>query len=95
MAVPRNSLRGFLTNARGALRSAIETNQKITFVIGNESAGEHDSCSTMALQTHELQTLIRCHVQFYTRTFGLCRRPKMPLAHFTCQSRIFQLLIFS
>ncbi len=40
MAVPRTSLRGFLTHARSALRAAVETNQKITFVIGNESAGK-------------------------------------------------------
>ncbi|KAJ4293627.1 Exopolyphosphatase [Kalmusia sp. IMI 367209] len=39
MAVPRNSLRGFLAQARSTLRAAIESSQKITFVIGNESAG--------------------------------------------------------
>lgn len=38
MAVPRNSLRGFLAQARTALRTAIDSNQKVTFVIGNESA---------------------------------------------------------
>ncbi|KAF2125473.1 exopolyphosphatase-like protein [Dothidotthia symphoricarpi CBS 119687] len=38
MAVSRTSLRGFLTQARGALRAAVGSNQKITFVIGNESA---------------------------------------------------------
>ncbi|KAH8641242.1 hypothetical protein IG631_04183 [Alternaria alternata] len=48
MAVPRNTLRGFLTHARGALRSAIETSQKITFVIGNESADlDSMSCSIL------------------------------------------------
>ncbi|KAB2110428.1 hypothetical protein AG0111_0g774 [Alternaria gaisen] len=48
MAVPRNSLRGFLTHARGALRSAIEASQKITFVIGNESADlDSMSCSIL------------------------------------------------
>jgi len=48
MAVPRNSLRAFLTHARGALRSAIETSQKITFVIGNESADlDSMSCSIL------------------------------------------------
>jgi exopolyphosphatase len=40
MATPKNSLRGFLIHAKGALRSAIDSKQKITFVIGNESAGE-------------------------------------------------------
>jgi hypothetical protein len=40
MAVPRNSVRGFLSHAKSALYSAIESNQKITLVIGNESAGE-------------------------------------------------------
>ncbi|KAF3039030.1 Exopolyphosphatase [Didymella heteroderae] len=38
MAAPRNSLRGFLTHAKTALRSAISSNQKVTLVIGNESA---------------------------------------------------------
>jgi hypothetical protein len=38
MTVPRNSLRGFLAQARSALRSAIESSQKVTIVIGNESA---------------------------------------------------------
>lgn len=41
MAVPRSSLRGFLAHAKGALRVAIESKQKVTFVIGNESAGKH------------------------------------------------------
>jgi hypothetical protein len=49
MAVPRNSLRGFLTHARGALRTAIDSNQNITFVIGNESAGEQNRLIPMAL----------------------------------------------
>lgn len=40
MVVPRNSLRGFLTHAKGALRAAIDSSQKVTLVIGNESAGE-------------------------------------------------------
>lgn len=43
MAVSRNSLRGFLTSAKAALRAAIDSSQKITFVIGNESAGEDAS----------------------------------------------------
>lgn len=38
MAVPRSSLRGFLAHAKTALRSAISSNQKVTLVIGNESA---------------------------------------------------------
>lgn len=40
MAVPRPSLRGFLVQAKNALRNAIESSQKVTLVIGNESAGE-------------------------------------------------------
>jgi hypothetical protein len=40
MVVPRNSLRGFLAHAKGALRNAIEKSEKVTLVIGNESAGE-------------------------------------------------------
>jgi exopolyphosphatase len=39
MAVPRTSLRGFLAHAKSALRNAIDSNQKVTLVIGNESAG--------------------------------------------------------
>ena len=39
MAVPRNSLRSFLVLAKETLRNAIDQSQKITFVIGNESAG--------------------------------------------------------
>ncbi|KAF2743513.1 DHH phosphoesterase [Sporormia fimetaria CBS 119925] len=38
MAVTRNSLRGFLAQARSALRTAIDSRQRITIVIGNESA---------------------------------------------------------
>ncbi|KAJ4346881.1 Exopolyphosphatase [Didymosphaeria variabile] len=38
MAVPRNSLRGFLAHARSALRGAVESSQKVTIVVGNESA---------------------------------------------------------
>ncbi|KAF1996960.1 exopolyphosphatase-like protein [Amniculicola lignicola CBS 123094] len=38
MPVPRTSLRGFLAQAKGALRAAIDSSQKVTFVIGNESA---------------------------------------------------------
>jgi exopolyphosphatase len=45
MAVARNSLRGFLTHAKDALRSAIKSNQKVTLVIGNESAGQHLQCT--------------------------------------------------
>ncbi|KAK7189797.1 exopolyphosphatase [Paraphaeosphaeria sporulosa] len=48
MTVPRNSLRGFLTQARGALRGAIETSQNVTIVIGNESADlDSMSCSIL------------------------------------------------
>jgi exopolyphosphatase len=39
MAVPRNSLRGFLAHAKTSLRTAIDSSQKVTLVIGNESAG--------------------------------------------------------
>ncbi|KAI8933345.1 hypothetical protein NX059_009967 [Plenodomus lindquistii] len=46
MAVPRNSLRGFLTQARSALRAAIDSSQKVTLVVGNESADlDSMSCS--------------------------------------------------
>ena len=39
MAVSNNSLRSFLVLAKRTLRNAIDRSQKITFVIGNESAG--------------------------------------------------------
>ncbi|KAK8187168.1 hypothetical protein HDK77DRAFT_280175 [Phyllosticta capitalensis] len=38
MAFPRNSLRNFLVHAKKALRTAISNDEKVTFVIGNESA---------------------------------------------------------
>ncbi|KAF2198544.1 exopolyphosphatase-like protein [Delitschia confertaspora ATCC 74209] len=38
MALPRNSLRGFLVQAKAAIRTAIDKRQRIAFVIGNESA---------------------------------------------------------
>ncbi|KAF2140290.1 uncharacterized protein K452DRAFT_310049 [Aplosporella prunicola CBS 121167] len=38
MAFPRNSIRNFLVHAKSALRTAISENQKVTFVVGNESA---------------------------------------------------------
>ena len=49
MAVARNSLRGFLTHAKDALRSAIKSNQKVTLVIGNESAGQHLQCTNESI----------------------------------------------
>jgi len=45
MAFPRNSLRAFLSHAKIALRSATEQSQKVTLVIGNESA-DLDSLSS-------------------------------------------------
>lgn len=39
MAVPRNSLRAFLGQAKVNLQRAISKNEKVTLVIGNESAG--------------------------------------------------------
>ncbi|KAF1936351.1 DHH phosphoesterase [Clathrospora elynae] len=48
MVVPRTSLRGFLTHAKDALRAAIDSSQKITLVIGNESADlDSMSCSIL------------------------------------------------
>jgi hypothetical protein len=49
MAVARNSLRGFLTHAKDALRSAIKSNEKVTLVIGNESAGQHLQCTNESI----------------------------------------------
>ncbi|KAH7413891.1 DHHA2 domain-containing protein [Phaeosphaeria sp. MPI-PUGE-AT-0046c] len=51
MAVPRNSLRSFLAHAKGALRNAIESSQKVTLVIGNESA-DLDSMSSSILYAY-------------------------------------------
>ncbi|KAF2646674.1 DHH phosphoesterase [Massarina eburnea CBS 473.64] len=48
MAVQRSSLRAFLATARGSLRAAIDSSQKITFVIGNESADlDSMTCSVL------------------------------------------------
>ncbi|KAH7067894.1 DHHA2 domain-containing protein [Paraphoma chrysanthemicola] len=48
MAVPRTSLRGFLVYAKNALRDAIASSQKVTLVIGNESADlDSMSCSIL------------------------------------------------
>jgi exopolyphosphatase len=43
MAVPRTSLRNFLVQAKSTLRTAISQGQKVTLVIGNESAGINTS----------------------------------------------------
>lgn len=51
MAFPRNSLRAFLSHAKSALRSAIEHSQKVTFVIGNESA-DLDSLSSSLIYAY-------------------------------------------
>ncbi|KAF2276447.1 DHH phosphoesterase [Westerdykella ornata] len=51
MAIPRTSLRGFLTHARNALRTAINLNQKVTLVIGNESA-DLDSMTSPVLYAY-------------------------------------------
>ncbi|KAH8732054.1 exopolyphosphatase-like protein [Phaeosphaeriaceae sp. PMI808] len=48
MAVPRKSIRGFLAHAKSALRNAIGSSQKVTLVIGNESADlDSMSCSIL------------------------------------------------
>ncbi|KAF2703438.1 exopolyphosphatase-like protein [Pleomassaria siparia CBS 279.74] len=48
MAVPRKSLRGFLAQAKDALRTAVVSSQKITLVVGNESADlDSMTCSLM------------------------------------------------
>jgi exopolyphosphatase len=49
MAVARTSLRGFLTHAKDALCSAIKSNEKVTLVIGNESAGQHLQCTNESI----------------------------------------------
>jgi tRNA G18 (ribose-2'-O)-methylase SpoU len=39
MALSRTSMRTFLIQAKSTLRNALKTGQKVTLVIGNESAG--------------------------------------------------------
>ena len=39
MAFPRNSLRAFLNHAKRGLAQAVNGDQKINIVVGNESAG--------------------------------------------------------
>lgn len=39
MALPRTSVRNFLVQAKASLRTARSQGQQVTFVIGNESAG--------------------------------------------------------
>lgn len=51
MAFPRNSLRAFLSHAKTALLSAIEQSQKVTLVIGNESA-DLDSLSSSLIYAY-------------------------------------------
>jgi exopolyphosphatase len=52
MAVPRNSLRGFLAHAKTSLRTAIDSSQKVTLVIGNESAGARLSRLPINIESH-------------------------------------------
>jgi exopolyphosphatase len=40
MAIPRNSLGAFLKQAKVSLKRAIDQKEKVTLVIGNESAGK-------------------------------------------------------
>ncbi|KAI9822626.1 MAG: Exopolyphosphatase [Pycnora praestabilis] len=51
MALPRNSLRGFLAHAKSALQTGIEKSQKVTIVIGNESA-DLDSLTSAILYAY-------------------------------------------
>ncbi|KAF2465144.1 DHH phosphoesterase [Lindgomyces ingoldianus] len=51
MAIPRHSLRGFLAYAKGALRSSIDSSQRVTLVIGNESA-DLDSMTSSVLYAY-------------------------------------------
>ncbi|MCJ1365900.1 Exopolyphosphatase [Acarospora aff. strigata] len=65
MAFPRNSLRAFLSHAKIVLRSTIEQSQKITLVIGNESA--------------DLDSLTSCIVYAYVRSCSPPRDAFTPL----------------
>jgi hypothetical protein len=40
MVLPRTSMRNFLLQAKASLRTAISKGEKVTLVIGNESAGK-------------------------------------------------------
>ncbi|KAF2269472.1 exopolyphosphatase-like protein [Lojkania enalia] len=62
MPLPRTSLRGFLAYAKGALRTAIDSSQRITFVIGNESA-DLDSMTCSVLYAY-LRSMVPPHNAF-------------------------------
>jgi len=49
MAIPRNSLGAFLKQAKASLKKAIDQKEKVTLVIGNESAGTF--CCSRLLET--------------------------------------------
>ncbi|KAL8697664.1 MAG: hypothetical protein Q9201_007011 [Fulgogasparrea decipioides] len=51
MAIPRNSLRAFLSHAKKNLLTAIDTSQKVTLVVGNESA-DLDSLTSSVLYAY-------------------------------------------
>ncbi|CAO1606067.1 Exopolyphosphatase [Xanthoria calcicola] len=51
MAFPRNSLRAFLTHAKKSLFTAIQSSQKVTIVVGNESA-DLDSLTASVLYSY-------------------------------------------
>ena len=50
MSFTRVSLKNFLSNARLALQSAVEHKKKVTFVIGNESAGTYSIACDKGLE---------------------------------------------
>jgi mRNA-degrading endonuclease toxin of MazEF toxin-antitoxin module len=57
MAIPRNSLGAFLRQAKSSLKKAIDQKEKVTLVIGNESAGL--LFLTFALEIHKTDTCFK------------------------------------
>ncbi|KZF20321.1 DHH phosphoesterase [Xylona heveae TC161] len=55
MAFPRNSIRNFLIHAKAALKTAIEKKDKVTLVVGNESA-DLDSLTASLLYAYVRST---------------------------------------
>ncbi|CAD0114656.1 unnamed protein product [Aureobasidium uvarum] len=67
MAIPRNSLGAFLRQAKATLETAIDKKQKVTLVIGNESADLDSITSSIVYAylksiTHSTQTSPTLHI---------------------------------
>ncbi|KAL5116621.1 hypothetical protein ACEQ8H_005499 [Pleosporales sp. CAS-2024a] len=66
MAVPRSSLRGFLAHAKSSLRMAIDSSDKVTLVMGNESADlDSMSCSILYAYMRTMSPPKNCFTRLY------------------------------